>query len=165
MIKDINKMRSLGLVKRKRMQQLLNKAIKLAHIAHDGQVDKGGKPYIGHPLRVMNNVETVEEKIVAVLHDAVEDTDLTLEDLRIAGFSDRVLEAIDSITKLEGEKLNDYLRRVMDNEIALRVKIADMTDNMDISRISNPTEKDRERIRIYKKNIVKLQKKLENYAQ
>ncbi len=146
-------------------EDLLNKAIEIAELAHDGQIDKANKPYISHPLRVMNAVETVEEKIVAVLHDAVEDTDLTLEDLRVAGFSDVIIEAIDAITKREGEKLNDYLRRVMDNEIALRVKIADMTDNMDISRISNPTEKDRERIRIYKKNIVKLQKKLENYAQ
>ncbi len=146
-------------------EDLLNKAIEIAELAHDGQIDKANKPYISHPKRVMNAVETLSAKIVAVLHDAVEDTDLTLEDLRVAGFSDVIIEAIDAITKREGEKLNDYLRRVMDNEIALRVKIADMTDNMDLSRISNPTEKDRERIRIYKKNIVKLQKKLENYAQ
>jgi (p)ppGpp synthase/HD superfamily hydrolase len=142
----------------------LNKAISLAHIAHDGQVDKGGSPYIGHPLRVMNNVETVEEKIVAVLHDAVEDSDLTLEDLRVARFSDFIVGAIAAITKAEGEKRNDYLRRVMDNPLALRVKIADMIDNADISRMDNPTEKDRERTRIYKKNILKLQKKLKEYA-
>lgn len=144
-------------------ENLLNKAIEIAELAHEGQVDKAGKPYIGHPLRVMNALETVEEKIIAVLHDAVEDSDLTLEDLKVAGFSNTIILAIDAITKREGEQLNDYLKRVMDNEIALRVKIADMTDNMDISRISNPTEKDRERIRIYKKNIVKLQKKLKNY--
>ena len=144
-------------------ENLLNKAIEIAELAHEGQVDKGGKPYIGHPLRVMNALETFEEKIIAVLHDAVEDSDLTLEDLKVAGFSNTVILAIDAITKREGEQLNDYLKRVMGNEIALRVKIADMTDNMDISRISNPTEKDRERIRIYRKNIVKLQKKLKNY--
>ncbi len=146
------------------MQDLLNKAVELAHIAHDGQVDKGGQPYIGHPLRVMNNVKTNDEKIVAVLHDTIEDSDLTLEDLRVAGFSDRVIEAIDAITKLEGEKSKDYLKRVMSNPIALKVKIADMTDNADISRIPNPTDKDRERTRIYKKNIIKLEKKLKNYA-
>ncbi|MDJ0743782.1 MAG: hypothetical protein QNJ32_10520 [Xenococcaceae cyanobacterium MO_167.B27] len=144
-------------------EDLLNKAIEIAELAHDGQVDKGGKPYISHPLRVMNALETVEEKIVGVLHDAVEDSDLTLEDLKVAGFSNCLIVAIDAITKRKGEKLNEYLRRVMDNEIALRVKIADMTDNLDISRIYNPTEKDKERIRIYKKNIVKLQNKLENY--
>ena len=142
---------------------MLDKAIAISRIAHDGQVDKAGKPYIDHPLRVMNNMETVEEKIVGVLHDAVEDSDLTLEDLRIAGFSDVIIEAIDAITKREGEKRKDYLNRVMNNPLALRVKIADMTDNMDISRISNPTDRDRERIRIYKKTIIKLQKKLENY--
>ena len=146
-------------------QDLLNKAIKIAEFAHDGLVDQAGKPYIGHPFRVMNNVETVEEKIVAVLHDAVEDSDLTLEDLKVAGFSEPIVEAIDAITKLEGEKRKDYLSRVMNNKIALRVKIADMTDNMEISRISNPTERDKERIRIYKKNIVKLQNKLKSYLE
>ncbi len=138
---------------------MLDKAIEIAHIAHKGQLDKAGKPYIGHPLRVMNAVETDDEKIVGVLHDAVEDSDLTLEDLKVAGFSDVIIEAIDAITKREGEKPKDYLNRVMDNSLALKVKIADMTDNMDISRISNPTERDRERIRIYKKNIVKLHKR------
>ena len=146
-------------------QDLLNKAIEIAEVAHAGQVDKAGKPYIGHPKRVMNAVETVEEKIVAVLHDAVEDSDLTLEDLKVAGFSDRLREAIDAITKIDGEKRKDYLKRVMNNKIALRVKIADMTDNMDISGISNPTERDQERIRIYKKNLVKLQNKLKSYLE
>ena len=141
---------------------MLDKAIAIAKIAHEGQVDKGGQPYIDHPLRVMNNVDIVEEKIVAVLHDAVEDSDLTFEDLRLKGFSEEIVDAIAAITKQEGEKRNDYLKRVMNNPIALRVKIADMTDNADISRIPNPTEKDRERTRIYKKNIIKLQKKLDN---
>ena len=143
---------------------MLDRAIELAKIAHDKQLDKGGHPYIDHPLRVMNNMETIEEKIVAVLHDAVEDSDLTLEDLRLAGFSEPIVEAIAAITKREGEKRKDYLNRVVDNPIALKVKIADMTDNADISRIPNPTDKDRERTRIYKKNIIKLQKQLENYA-
>jgi GTP diphosphokinase / guanosine-3',5'-bis(diphosphate) 3'-diphosphatase len=137
---------------------MLNKAIEIARIAHNGQVDKAGKPYIEHPLRVMNNVETIEEKIVAVLHDAVEDSDLTLEDLTAAGFSDIIVEAIDAISKRSEEKRKDYLQRVSNNKIALKVKIADMTDNMDISRIPNPTDKDYERNRIYKKNILKLQK-------
>ncbi len=139
---------------------MLNKAIELAHIAHKGQLDKGGNPYINHPLRVMNNVETIEEKIVAVLHDVVEDSEVTLEDLRIAEFSDRIIAAVNAITKVEGEKREDYLQRVMGNPIALRVKIADMTDNADISRIPNPTKRDRERIRIYKKTLLKLKKNL-----
>lgn len=143
---------------------MLNKAIALAKKAHEGQVDKGGNPYIGHPLRVMNQGENDEEKIVGVLHDAVEDSDLTLEDLKVAGFSDRIVEAVDAITKREEEKRKDYLRRVMDNPLALKVKIADMSDNADISRIPNLTDKDRERTRIYQKNILKLQKKLQEYV-
>lgn len=145
-------------------EDLLNKAIEIAELAHDGQVDKGGKPYIDHPLRVMNALETVEEKIVGVLHDAVEDSNLTLEDLRIAGFNNIIIEAIAAITKRSGEKRQDYLQRVMNNPIALRVKIADMTDNANISRIPNPTDRDRERIRIYQKNIIKLQNKLKDYV-
>lgn len=143
---------------------MLDKAIALAKKAHDGQVDKGGHPYIGHPIRVMNQCENESEKIVGVLHDAVEDSDLTLEELRVAGFSDRIIEAVDAITKRFGEKRKDYLNRVMDNPLALKVKIADMSDNADISRISNPTDKDRERTRIYKKTILRLQKKLKNYV-
>ena len=141
---------------------MLDRAIEIAKTAHEGQVDKGGHPYINHPLRVMNNLETVEEKIVAVLHDAVEDSDLQIEDLRTEGFGEEILLAIAAITKLEGEKRKDYLKRVELNKIALRVKIADMSDNADISRIPNPTDRDRERTRIYKKNILKLQKKLNN---
>jgi GTP diphosphokinase / guanosine-3',5'-bis(diphosphate) 3'-diphosphatase len=143
---------------------MLNKAIELAKIAHEGQLDKGGSPYIDHPLRVMNALESDEEKIVGVLHDAVEDSNLTLEDLGAAGFGDRIIEAVDAITKREGEKRKDYLNRVMDNRLALKVKIADMSDNADISRIPNPTDKDRERTKIYNKTILKLQKKLKDYV-
>lgn len=139
---------------------MLKKAIELARIAHNGQVDKGGKPYIEHPLRVMNNVETIEQKIVAVLHDAVEDSDLTLEDLKLAGFGNLTVEAIDAITKRSAEKRQDYLDRVISNPLALRVKIVDMQDNADISRIPNPTNEDRQRTRMYKKNILKLQQYL-----
>ena len=139
------------------MKKLLNKAIALARIAHERQVDKGGKAYINHPLRVMNNVGTIDEKIVAVLHDAVEDSELTLEDLRREGFSDGIVEAIDAISKRSGEKRKEYLKRVKSNSIALTVKIADMRDNADISRIPNPTERDHERTRIYKRNILELE--------
>ena len=149
---------------------MLDRAIELAKTAHEGQVDKGGHPYIDYQLRVRNNVETVEQKIVAVLHDAVEDSNLRLKDLRTEGFSEVIVEAIAAIAKREGEKRKDYLKRVMDNPLTLRVKIADMSDNADISRkdlsasIPNPTDKDRERTRIHKKNILKLQKKLKDYV-
>ena len=143
------------------MQDLLAKAIEIAKTAHNGQVDKKGKPYISHPLRVMNKMDTASEKIVAILHDVVEDSELTLKDLTASGFSDRIIEAIDAITKREGQQYENYLARVMNNSIAIKVKIADMTDNADISRIPHPTDKDRARIERYKKNLPKLQDKLQ----
>lgn len=133
------------------MTDLLQRAIDLATQMHEGQLDKAGAPYISHPISVMNQVETMEEKIVAVLHDAIEDTPLTLADLEREGFPARVLAAIDAISKREGESAESYLARVMANRLALRVKIADITDNMRLDRIANPTPRDFARIERYAK--------------
>jgi (p)ppGpp synthase/HD superfamily hydrolase len=141
---------------------LLSQAVSLAHQAHQGQVDKAGKPYIGHPLRVMEQLKTLEEKIVAVLHDAIEDSDLTLADLEQRGFPLAVIAALDAITKRSGEDYETYLQRVMGNELALRVKIADMTDNLDISRIENPTTKDFDRLKKYQATLPRLQALIPN---
>ncbi len=129
----------------------LEKAIALAKDAHQGQVDKAGAPYISHPLSVMNQVQTLEEKIVAVLHDTIEDTPLTLADLEREGFPAHILEAIDAISKRKGESEAHYLERVMANRLALRVKIADVTDNMRLERIANPSPRDFARIERYAK--------------
>lgn len=137
--------------------QLLSLAIKLAEDAHKEALDKGGSPYIGHPLRVMSRMNATDEKIVAVLHDAIEDSPLTLEDLSALGFSSSILEALDAITKRDGENYEVYLSRVMVNPIALKVKIADMTDNMDVSRIPNPTPKDYKRLKKYESVLPRLQ--------
>ncbi|PZD75472.1 GTP pyrophosphokinase [Acaryochloris thomasi RCC1774] len=91
------------------MVDLLQTAINLAHQAHAGQVDKAGQPYISHPLRVMQQLSTTPDKIVGVLHDAVEDSELTLTELRRAGFPDRIVAAIDAITKREAEAYETYL--------------------------------------------------------
>lgn len=131
-------------------EELLSLAFEIAVDAHFGQVDKAGKPYIHHPMRVMNSVEKIEEKIVAILHDTLEDTYVTVSWLRIQGFPDVILEALQAITKVEGEDYNTYINRVRTNPIALKVKIADMEDNMNISRIKNPTEKDYKRLEKYK---------------
>ncbi|MFB2838644.1 GTP pyrophosphokinase [Floridanema evergladense] len=136
---------------------LLDKAIALAQTAHANQFDKAGAPYIGHPLRVMNSLSSDTEKIVGVLHDIIEDSELTLEDLQNAGFTDEVLEAIQAITKKPHEHYQSYLNRVMGNALALRVKIADMLDNMDIKRIAEPTEKDWKRLKKYQEILPKLQ--------
>ncbi len=143
------------------MPDLLQTAIDLAHQAHIGQVDKAGKPYISHPLRVMQQLSTTPEKIVGVLHDAVEDSELTLADLQQAGFSEDIITAVDAITKREAEPYEVYLKRVMTNAIALRVKIADMTDNMDLSRIAEPTAKDHARLQKYEMTLPRLQQALQ----
>ncbi len=137
-------------------ESLLALAIAIAYQAHDGQIDKAGKPYISHPLTVMAQMDTVESKIVAVLHDAIEDSDLTIADLVKQGFPEFITEAIVAITKLDGELYENYILRVQSNAIALKVKIADITHNMDISRIANPTDKDFQRLEKYKKVLAQL---------
>jgi len=137
-------------------ESLLQQAIAIAAKAHEGQVDKAGKPYLDHPLAVMENVNSLDQKIVAVLHDAVEDSELTLEQLRSEGFPEVLVSAIEAITKIEGEAYATYLERVIANPIALPVKIADVTNNLDLRRIAHPTEADFQRIAKYKKVLSQL---------
>ncbi|MCH1940021.1 HD domain-containing protein [Holdemania massiliensis] len=135
------------------MSMMLELALKVATEAHKGQKDKGGRDYINHPLTVASMCESDEEKIVALLHDVIEDTDVTLEDLKKYGFSSKILEAIDCITKQPGVSYDEYLRKIKNNELARKVKIADMTHNSDISRILDPTSKDYARVEKYKEKI------------
>ena len=129
---------------------MLKKAISLAEKAHQGQVDKGRHPYILHPKRVMEKCETTEEKIVAMLHDVMEDTDYTADDLRKEGFSEEIISALFCLTHQEGEDYMEYIERICENSLAVRVKYADLQDNMDLSRIPDPTEKDLARLEKYK---------------
>lgn len=128
---------------------MLNKAIELANRAHAGQVDLAGEPYILHPLRVMMTREKEIERICAVLHDVVEDSNISFDDLRKEGFSEEVIKALDCLTKRPGESYNEFIDRVVGNDIACQIKKADLCDNLNLSRIKNPTEKDRERIKKY----------------
>lgn len=131
---------------------MLNKAIEIATKAHEGQVDKAGQPYIGHPLRVMAMGTTEEEKIVGVLHDVVEDSDWTFERLTAEGFSAEVVDALRCVTKLsESEPYDKFIQRVKANPLAVKVKINDLTDNMDIRRLAYISEKDVKRLRKYLK--------------
>jgi guanosine-3',5'-bis(diphosphate) 3'-pyrophosphohydrolase len=136
--------------------KLLDLAIKIAEKAHEGQFDKADQPYILHPLTVMAQMDDVESKIVAVLHDEIEDSDLSITELSQQGFPELITEAIAAITKLDGELYDDYLLRVMGNAIALKVKIADVSHNMDISRIANPTVRDFQRLEKYQKVLKQL---------
>lgn len=117
------------------LDTMINKALKIATKAHDGQTDKGGQPYIFHPIRVALNCETEEEKIVALLHDVVEDTSVTLEDLKAEGFDDDIIKAVKCLTKRKGDDYEDYIVRVGRNLIARHVKIKDLEDNLDVSRL------------------------------
>lgn len=128
----------------------LEKAIAIAAKAHAGQVDKAGQPYILHPLRVMLRLETEDDRIAGVLHDVVEDTTVTLEQLASAGFPASVVVAIDALTKTPGETRLVAAARAAENAIARRVKLADNTENMDLGRIANPTAKDYTRVEEYK---------------
>jgi len=103
----------------------LERAIAIAARAHEGQVDKAGVPYILHPLRMMLSVDTPEARMAAVLHDVVEDTPVTLEQLRAEGFPDSVIEAVRTLTKRDGEDYDAFIRRVGPNPIARQVKPAD----------------------------------------
>ena len=121
---------------------LTRKAMKIAYEAHKGQVDKAGLPYIYHPIHLAEQMETEDTCVVALLHDVVEDTDITIDDLMKAGFSDSQLDAIRAMTHEEDVEYLDYVREVKKNPIATAVKIADIMHNSDIKRIEKPTEKD-----------------------
>ncbi len=130
----------------------IEKALQIAARAHEGQVDKHGQPYILHPLRVMDAVEGEQARIVAILHDVIEDTSITADDLRREGFGQDALEAMDRLTHRKGEPYADYVIRCKGHDIARRVKLADLEDNSRLSRaILRPDriEPDIERVRKY----------------
>lgn len=127
----------------------IERAIEIASSAHAGQRDKAGQPYIFHPLRVMLRVSGEHEQIAAVLHDVVEDTSLTMEDLAREGFAPEVLRAVAALTKLPGETRMAAAARAAADPIARQVKLADNAENLDLSRIAQPTEEDYARCREY----------------
>ncbi|PDV97551.1 HD domain-containing protein [Candidatus Chloroploca asiatica] len=128
----------------------LERAIELAAAAHAGQVDKAGQPYILHPLRVMLRMSTAHERMAAVLHDVVEDTQVTLEQLRSEGFPAEVVSAVAALTKRSGESRLEAATRAAADPVARAVKLADNAENMDLSRIAAPTAKDYARLEEYK---------------
>lgn len=132
---------------------MLIKAFCVAYKAHKGQKDKGGKPYILHPLTVALHVKGREEKTVALLHDVIEDTDITISNLMEHGFSKNVVQAIVAITKINGETYEEYLSRVNQNKIAKKVKLADLRHNCDLTRLKEVTDRDIRRVKKYNKAI------------
>ena len=136
----------------------LTRAILIAVSAHDGQIDKAGEPYILHPLRVMLSLKSEEERIVAVLHDVVEDCpDWPLDRLRREGFSEAVIAGVDAVTRRDGESYDDFIERARVDPIGRAVKRADVRDNMDLSRLRGiATDRDMRRVAKYAKAAARL---------
>lgn len=135
----------------------LEHAIALAANAHRGQLDKSGQPYILHPLRVMFRCQTDAQRIVAVLHDVIEDTPTTPDDLRRLGYPDEILAALDCLTKRQGEPYEAFVERAAANPIARAVKIADIEDNLDLRRLPGVSDADVARLARYVKAWRRLQ--------
>ncbi|MBF0097811.1 MAG: bifunctional (p)ppGpp synthetase/guanosine-3',5'-bis(diphosphate) 3'-pyrophosphohydrolase [Magnetococcales bacterium] len=128
----------------------LERALYLAVVAHQGQVDKVGVPYILHPLRLMVRAGSDEAKIVAILHDTIEDTALTLAQLRDEGFSETVLTVLDLLTHQPDHTYQEYMERVMTHPLAMQIKLLDLEDNMDVRRLQPElSESDQQRLAKY----------------
>lgn len=127
----------------------LQRALEIAVAAHRGQRQKNGLPYVLHPLTLLQAVGSVDAKIVAALHDVVEDSHWTLDELRREGFSARVLEALDRLSRRDGEDYDAYIERVGADPLAREVKLADLADNMNLRRIPELRPKDLERLDKY----------------
>jgi len=133
------------------MSNDLERVIALAALAHSGQYDKAGMPYILHPLAVMLKMRTYDEKVVAVLHDIVEDTHVTADTLKKLGLKEKVIFAVVAITRKKDETWKFYLNRVKRNPLARAVKIQDLLHNADLSRLEGPGEADIQRAAKYRK--------------
>ena len=131
-------------------------ALKIATDAHKGQVDKAGVEYINHPLKVASLVYNEKEKIVALLHDTIEDTYITEQHLIDYGFSNEIIEPVKVLTHSKDVPYMDYIQKIKGNKLARKVKIADLTHNSDLTRLKNITEKDRKRCEKYKKALMYL---------
>ena len=149
---------AMGIISKNR-NALLNQlsiAEKTAQKAHEGQLDKGGNPYINHPVYVANSLQNLEHKIVALLHDVCEDSNLTVDDLLNLGFSKRISHSVSVLTRDKRASYDDYLAEIKIDTNARTVKIADIKHNMQISRIPEPTEDDYARLEKYEKALIYL---------
>ena len=132
---------------------MIDIALAIARKAHAGQVDKAGIDYIQHPLYVASQVKTEQEKAVALLHDVLEDSDITAADLLAYGLSNEVVTAVQTLTKKKGQSYQDYLEKVKSNNLARVVKLADLKHNSDLSRLKTVSNTDYERVKKYKNAI------------
>jgi (p)ppGpp synthase/HD superfamily hydrolase len=131
----------------------LEDALIVAAKAHRGQLDKAGRPYILHPIAVMLRMRTDRERIVAILHDVIEDSDTTLDELRAQGYDEAALTALDHLTRREGEEYDAFVRRAAADPLARTVKIADLEHNLDTTRLAAVTEEDEARLARYRRAL------------
>ena len=136
---------------------MTKKALKVCFEAHKEQIDKSGLPYVFHPFHLAEQMKDENTTIVALLHDVIEDTDYTFNDLIAMGFDGAIIEAIKLMTHEEGVPYMDYVEKIKSNPIAREVKLADLRHNSDLSRLDAPTEKDKMRVEKYRKAIVLLE--------
>jgi (p)ppGpp synthase/HD superfamily hydrolase len=143
--------------------ELLGKMLVIVTNAHAGQYDKGGNPYILHPLKVMHYLKTDDEELMSIAlgHDVIEDTNVTYKDLREAGITERVIKGITALTKQPGQTYDEYKQTVFANVDAMRVKLADLRHNTDIRRLKGITEKDIARMVKYQIFYTEIMAKLE----
>ena len=142
--------------------EMLSAAIHIATNAHHGQFDKGGNPYILHPFAVMGLLEVEDEELqcMALLHDVVEDTKITYNELRAAGMSDRVIDGVKILTKQRGQSYEEYKELIFSSRDAMIVKTADLTHNTDIRRLKGVSQKDIERMAKYHVFFLEIKSKL-----
>ena len=142
---------------------MLSKMILIATNAHDGQFDRGGTPYILHPMKVMHYLKTDDEELqcIALGHDVIEDTSVTYKDLRDAGISERVIKGIAALTKMPGQTYDEYKEGVFANVDAMKVKMADLRHNTDVRRLKGVTEKDIQRMEKYHRFYLEIMAKLQ----
>lgn len=143
--------------------EMLAQMLHIATTAHHGQFDKGGNPYILHPLKVMHYLKSTDEELMcmALAHDVIEDTAVTYAELRAAGMSERVIEGIRALTKQPGQTYEEYKQGVFANEDAMRVKMADLRHNTDIRRLKGVTEKDIARMAKYHQFYMEIRARLD----
>lgn len=139
--------------------ELTKKALKLCFEAHKDQVDKSGLPYVHHPFHLAEQMETEDTVIVALLHDVVEDTEYTLDDIRAMGFPERIVEALSYMTHDDAVPYLDYVAKIKENPIATAVKLADLKHNSDLSRLDVVDEKALERVEKYRKAMAILEER------
>lgn len=142
---------------------MLERAIEIATNAHRGQRDKAGEPYILHPLRIMMQMTDKTEMTVAVLHDVIEDTEVTRDDLLKWGFNVETVKAVECLTRQNGEKYKDFIHRISQNKLASIVKIKDLEDNMNLRRLQGVTQRDLNRVKKYKRSWDELHRTLAIY--